>query len=200
MIRAIKAILPTAQAIQRLLYPHAEVVIHDIRKNQIAAIFHPISKRRVGDPSLLTQEEMNMLEDSVGPYEKINWDGKKLKSVSSILRDDKGNAVGMLCINLDISALEKMNNLIASFISQELLTSQPPPLFKEDWQEKVNKYIHTYLAEHHLSLESLNRSEKKELIEHLHHIGAFTAKNAALYIAQILGVSRATIYNYLSHT
>ncbi len=200
MIKAIKNILPTAEAIQQLLHPHAEVVIHDIKKNQIAAIYHPFSKRRVGDSSLLTQEEMSKLEDCVGPYEKINRDGKKLKSVSSIIRDDKGHAVGMLCINLDISKLEKFNNLIASFISNDTLTSQLEPLFKDDWQEKINTYIHTYLNERHLTLETLNRTEKKELIEHLHKNGAFTAKNAALYIAQIIGVSRATIYNYLSDT
>jgi len=200
MIKAIKDILHTAEAIQRLLHPHAEVVIHDIKKNQIAAIYHPFSKRRVGDASLLTQKEMSRLEDCMGPYEKINWDGKKLKSVSSIIRDDKGRAVGMLCINLDISKLEKFNELIASFIGNDKLTPQPEPLFKDDWQEKINTYVHAYLGEHHLTLESLSRTEKKELIEHLHKIGAFTAKHAALYIAQIMGVSRATIYNYLSDT
>jgi predicted transcriptional regulator YheO len=200
MIKAIKDILPTAEAIQRLLHPHAEVVIHDIKKNQIAAIYHPFSKRRVGDSSLLTQEEMSRLEDCMGPYEKINWNGMKLKSVSSIIRDDKGHAVGMLCINLDISKLEKFNELIASFIGNDKFTAQPEPLFKDDWQEKINTYVHAYLGEHHLTLESLKRTEKKELIEHLHKIGAFTAKNAALYIAQVIGVSRATIYNYLSDT
>lgn len=200
MIKAIKAILPTAEAIQRLLHPHAEVVIHDIKKNQIAAIYHPFSKRRVGDSSLLSQEEMSMLEDCMGPYEKINWNGKKLKSVSSIIRDDKGTAVGMICINLDISRLEKMHTLVAEFIGHEQLTPQPDPLFKDDWQERINKYVHTYLSKHHLKLESLNRTEKQKLIEHLLKIGAFTAKNAALYIAQVIGVSRATIYNYLSDT
>jgi predicted transcriptional regulator YheO len=200
MLKAIKDILPTADAIQRLLHPHAEVVVHDIRKNQIAAIYHPFSKRRVGDSSLLTQEEMSMLQDCMGPYEKINWDGKKLKSVSSIIRDEKGHAVGMLCINLDVSKLEKFNDLIASFISNDKFIPQPEPLFKDDWQEKINQYVHAYLDEHHLTLESLNRTEKKELIDHLHKIGAFTAKNAALYIAQVIGVSRATIYNYLSDT
>lgn len=200
MQKAIKAMLPTAKAIQRLLHPHAEVVIHDIRKNQIAAIYHPFSKRRVGDASLLTQEEIAMLEDCIGPYEKINWDGKKLKSVSSIIRDDKGLAVGMLCINLDISRLEKLNALIAGFIGQEQLIPQPRSLFKDDWQEKINQSVHAYLNAQHLTLEALNRTEKKALIDHLHKLGAFTAKNAALYIAQVIGVSRATIYNYLSDT
>jgi predicted transcriptional regulator YheO len=198
MKKAIKAFLPTAEAIQRLLHPHAEVVVHDIKLNQIVAIYHPFSKRRVGDSSLFTKEEqMATLEDYVGPYEKMNWDGRKMKSVSSVIRDENNKAVGMLCINLDISKLEKINNFITGFISNHF-TSQPAPLFQDDWQEKVNKYVHTYLNEHHLRLESLKVSEKRELIEHLHKVGAFTAKNAAFYIAQVIGVSKATIYNYLS--
>lgn len=198
MKKAIQAFLPTAEAIHRLLHPHAEVVIHDIKLNQIVAIYHPFSKRRIGDSSLFTkEEEMARLEDCIGPYEKINWDGRKLKSVSSVIRDENNKAVGMLCINLDVSKLEKLNDLISSFISSEILSPQPDPLFQDDWQERINKYVHVYLIEHHLTLESLNRSEKKELIDHLNKVGAFSAKNAALYIAKIIGVSRATIYNYL---
>ncbi|HHF7344127.1 TPA: PAS domain-containing protein [Legionella feeleii] len=199
MKKAIKAFLPTAEAIQRLLYPYAEVVIHDIKDNRIVAIYHPFSKRRVGDSSLLSEEEeMATLSDCIGPYEKINWDRRKLKSVSSIIRDEKNQAVGMLCINLDVSKLERMQAVIGEFLGCEQLIPQPIPLFKEDWQERINHYIHNYLAEHHLTLEMLKRQEKKELIEHLRQVGAFTAKHAATYIAQILHISRATVYNYLS--
>src|ERR1700730_5232879 len=116
MKKTIKSFLPTAEAIQRLLYPYAEVVIHDIKRNRIAAIFHPFSKRRPGDSSMLTPEEIARLEDCIGPYEKINWDGSKLKSVSSVIRDESGQAIGLLCINLDISQLIKINDYITTFI------------------------------------------------------------------------------------
>ena len=200
MKKAIKAFLPAAQAIQRLLNPYAEVVIHDIKQNQIVAIFNPFSKRKVGDSSLLSpEEEMAALEDCVGPYEKMNWDGRKLKSASSIIRDENNKAVGMMCINLDISKLEKYQALISEFIEFDL--PQPAPLFKDDWQERINKYVHNYLIAHHLTLEALRREEKKKLIEHLHKIGAFAGKNSAAYIAQIVKISRATVYNYLAeHT
>ncbi len=200
MKKAIKAFLPTAEAIQRLLHPHAEVVVHDIKLNQIVAIYHPFSKRRVGDSSLFTkEEEMATLEDCVGPYEKINWNGGKLKSVSSVIRDENNKAVGMLCINLDVSIFEKFNKLISEFVEYDHLVPQPTPLFKDDWQERINNYVHNYLNEHHLALETLGRQEKKDLIEHLDNIGAFTGKNSAQYIAQIIKVSRATVYNYLSN-
>lgn len=199
MKKAIKAFLSTAEAIQLLLHPHAEVVVHDIKRNQIVAIYNPYSKRRVGDSSLFTkEEEMATLEDCVGPYEKINWDGKKLKSVSSIIRDENNKAVGMLCINLDVSALEKFSQLISAFTDYKQLIPQPAPLFKDDWQERINQYVHNYLSKNHLALETLRREEKKDLIEHLYEVGAFTGKNAARYIAQIIKVSRATVYNYLS--
>lgn len=199
MKHSIKVFLPIAEAIQRLLHPHAEVVVHDIKLNQIVAIFNPFSKRRLGDSSLFTTEkEMAQLEDSIGPYEKTNWDGRKLKSVSGVIRDENNNAVGMLCINLDISQLKKFNDIITSFLSSEKFLPQPKPLFKDDWQEKINQYIHAYLIEHHLTLPSLTRVEKKKLIEHLNKAGAFSAKNAAIYIAKIIGVSRATVYNYLA--
>lgn len=199
MKKAIKAFLPTAEAIQRLLHPFAEVVVHDIKQNKIVAIYHPFSKRRMGDSSLFTkEEEMATLEDCVGPYEKINWNGGKLKSVSSVIRDENNKAVGMLCINLDVSMFEKINKSISQFIGFGDLIPQPAPLFKDDWQERINNYIHSYLNKHHLILETLTREEKKKLIEHLYHIGAFTGKNSARYIAQIIKVSRATVYNYLS--
>lgn len=41
MNEAIKVFLPTAEAISRLLHPYAEVIVHDIIQNKIAAIYHP---------------------------------------------------------------------------------------------------------------------------------------------------------------
>ena len=190
--------MPVAEAIQRLLNPYAEVVMHDIKQNKIVAIFHPFSKRRLGDPSLLTQEEeVATMEDCVGPYEKTNWDGKKLKSVTSVIRDENNQAVGLLCINLDVSKLEKYRKLLASFLELDD-EPKPTPLFKDDWQERINEYVHVYLRKHHLALESLSRDEKKSLIEHLYKMGAFEGKNAAKYIAQLIKTSRATVYNYLA--
>ena len=199
MKEAIKVFLPTAEAISRLLTPYAEVIIHDIVQNKIAAIYHPFSKRRVGDPSLLIQEELNLLNDCFGPYEKTNWNSNKIKSVSSIIRDKDQNAVGMLCINLDISAFYQCNELLKAFIQCEQIIPKPEPLFKDDWQERINNYVNHYLNEHKLTLDTLNRKEKKALVAHLNIVGAFSGKNSAQYIAEILNVSRATIYNYLDY-
>lgn len=108
---------PIAEAISLLLFPHAEVVIHDLKTGCIEAIFNNLSKRSVGDSSLL--DEMNNLsetQDVFPPYFKTNWDGRKMKSVTAVLRSQHRKPIGLLCINLDISKWEEMHHFILDLI------------------------------------------------------------------------------------
>lgn len=190
---------PTAEAIARLLHPYAEVVIHDLTQNKVAAIFNNYSNRQVGDDSLLSNDETFDMDVSIlGPYEKINWNGKRLKSITSVIRDDKGLAVGLLCINLDVSMLDEFKTLIQAFIGKEQLLPQPQVLFKEEWRERINQFIHQYSQQNNWHTPALTADQKKHLVERLHQEGAFAGKNAATYIAQVLKISRATVYNYLN--
>jgi len=187
---------PIAEAISLLLFPHAEVVIHDFKTKCVGAIFNNLSKRKIGDESLL--DEMTQLSDSQDvfpPYFKINWDGRKMKSVSAVLRNKAGKAIGLFCINLDISKWEQMHDLIRGLIESKV--QQPDFLFKSDWRERINVYVSSYLKNHGLCLESLDRAEKQKLLFALKKEGAFETKNAASYVADVLQISRATVYNYL---
>lgn len=197
MHSSFKNVHAIAEAIERLLFPFAEVVIHNIKTDKIVAIYNAFSKRKIGDPSLLSKEDKMFNLDHSAPYEKVNVDGRKLKSISSVIRDDKNNAVGLFCVNLDISKLETCKSLIDNFINCESLISQPTALFKNDWQERINQYTHAYLNKNHLNLDTLSKLEKQKVVQHLNEMGAFTGKNTASYIAQLLKVSRATVYNYL---
>jgi predicted transcriptional regulator YheO len=57
--------------------------------------------------------------------------------------------------------------------------------------------VYNYCHEHQVSIEALSRECKKEIINSLAEDGAFEGKNAANYIGRVLGISRATVYNYL---
>jgi len=187
---------PIAEAISLLLFPHAEVVIHNLQTGCIAAIFNNLSKRAIGDASSLDElDKLPDTQDVFPPYFKINWDGKKMKSVTAVLRNKHGKAIGLLCINLDISKWEEMHHFILDLIKPVM--EMPDFLFKNDWREKINMYVSGYLKQHALRLESLDRAEKKKLLLALHAEGAFDTKNAASYIADVLQISRATVYNYL---
>lgn len=197
MQKDLQAYTSIAEAIGLLLFPYAEVVIHDFSTKSVGFLFNNLSKRKIGDPSLLDDmEQQSSQTDVFAPYPKMNWDGRKMKAVSVVLKNSLQIPIGLLCINLDVSKWDQMQQLISEFIRPEKL--QPEALFKNDWQEKINVYVTNYLQERGLALQSLTRSEKQKLLLALVKEGAFETKHAAGYIAQVLQISRATVYNYLS--
>ena len=193
-----REIMSIGQAVSLLLYPHAEVVVHDLKAGRIVAIFNSFSKRKVGDESLLEElKGLKEIPDVFPPYFQTSWDGRKLRSVSATLRDAKGKAIGLLCINLDISKWEELRHFISGWLEGVSGKERPEALFKDDWRDKINAYVADYLRHEGVTIQVLSKDKKKNLISSLHREGAFQAKNAAAYIADVLGISRATIYNYL---
>lgn len=194
---SINPYFPVAEAITLLLHPYAEVVLHDLRTGLIAGIYNNFSKRKIGDESLLEEIAGYRKFPNVFPaYLKTNWDGRKIKSISATLRDQKGKVIGLLCINLDLTKWEELHQFLEGWINYATYP-QPSVLFKDDWREKINSYVSDYLTKAGATLKSLGKDKKKALIIALHQEGAFKAKNAASYVADVLNLSRATIYNYL---
>lgn len=187
-----------AQAITTLLHPYGEVVVHDLKTGQIAAIYNNLSKRKVGDESLVEDlGNYEELPDVFPVYSKVNWDGRNMKSSTATLRNSKGKPIGLLCINLDISKWEEMQHFLGEWLGSFGNQNQPEVLFKDDWREKINSYVSEYLKREGISIKAISKEKKRELVKMLHQEGAFKAKNAAFYVADVLDLSRATIYNYL---
>ena len=187
-----------ADAIATLFFPHAEVVLHDLRTQKVDYIANNISKRAIGDDAAL--EDMlggEVDERTIGPYEKLNWDGQKIRSISTVLRDASGTPVAVLCINLNISLFETAKQALDLFLSSSKLIPQPDALFRDDWQERINSFLHGWLRQRQLGLNLLTREHKRELVEALHAEGAFKGKSAANYVANVLNMGRATVYKHL---
>jgi len=192
----LRPFIPVADAICQLLSPYAEAVIHNLETGTIAYISHNYSKRTVGDESLI--EKTTEFPDVFPPYYKTNWDGRRLKSTSITIRNQSGLPVGLLCINYDISQFEICKSLIENIAALPISSIQTETLFKEDWREKISLYVQQYLTKNQLPRTSLSKENRKQLIKNLHEKGAFKAKKAADYVAEVLDVSRATIYQDLS--
>ncbi|HTO31522.1 MAG TPA: PAS domain-containing protein [Pararhizobium sp.] len=183
-------------AIALLLQPHAEVVIHDLKSDTVCHISNNFSKRVIGEPSLLDETDFKPTETIIGPYEKVNWDGRRIKSVSIVLHAEE-RAIGVLCINVDVTHIHAAMQVLGSLASVPVDQDKPAALFKEDWHERVNEYIKSWTTHRGIAVADLGRSEKQELIRALADDGAFEGKHAAAYISRILGMGRATVYNYL---
>ncbi len=184
-----------AMALVRLFSPFVEVVIHDLRNGTIFFIDGNLSKRQAGDPSFIDKNGFE-LEKIVGRvYPKISFDGRPIKSTCLILRNEK-EAIGLMCINVDVSSFEHISNMAQIFLGP-ITAPQRTTVFNKDWQEKVHLRIHNFLKEKKTLLQKLEKSQKKEIIESLYQEGAFQETKSADYIAKVLGIGRATIFNYL---
>lgn len=188
-----------ADAIALLFTPYAEVAIHDLASQKLVYIANNRSQRELGEDTNLDDLRDNLDLQVIGPYQKRNWDGGQLRSISAVLRDDNQHPIGLMCINLDITVLSSAKAALETFLSGSALQPQPAVLFQDDWQERINTFIYQWLQQHQQTLSTLNAPARRELVEALYHQGAFRGKNAAGYVAKILGIGRATVYNYLKN-
>ncbi|NML34769.1 helix-turn-helix transcriptional regulator [Paraburkholderia antibiotica] len=186
-----------ADGIALLFFPYVEVVIHDLQSQTVAYIANNLSKRELGDESALEEIDHVAEPGTIGPYEKINWDGRRMRCVSTVLFDDAGAAVGVMCINYNIAVFDEVKNVIDRVISGVGVVKQPEALFKDDWQERINTFLHAWLQERQLALNSLTRDHRREIVAALWEEGAFHGKSAANYVANVLGMGRATVYQHI---
>lgn len=192
----LSAYFSTAQAIAALLHPHAEVVVHDMINDRIAGIWNAFSSRKVGDPSNLGQDASLRTDELViGPYDKAERDGRRLKSISAALRDDHGERTGFLCINLDMSKFDGAIEMLRAFATTA--TPMPDVLFKGDVREQINLIMREELVSLNRSVSSLTREDRRQIIARFESANIFQARNGVPMVATALGIGRANLYNIL---
>jgi D-arginine utilization repressor len=189
---------PVCQAVALLLGPYAEVVLHDPDTDRVLEIWNPMTSRGPGDPSLLG--ELGELDpssrDVYGPYEKLLADGRRLSSVSAVLRDPQDRPSVVLCINLDRTPLEQAAAVLSAFGAPTV--PRPEPLFEQDWTERIQYVIGAYVRETGRPVERLTRQDRLAIIGRLEEAGVFAVRRAAPVVAGALRVSRSTVYGLLA--
>jgi predicted transcriptional regulator YheO len=190
---SIEPIEAVAETMVRLLHPYAEIVLHDLVTRTIAKIWNPLSGRKPGEPSDLDDIDPELQDSNVvGPYEKASAKGARLKSISTILRDEMGHARGMLCVNLDVSHFDAAAALLQNLGAVH--EARPDWMFRQDIREQINLQIADYLKRHNTALDSLDQDGRLDLIGFLDGCGAFQARRAVEHVAAALDLSRTTVY------
>jgi predicted transcriptional regulator YheO len=187
------------KAVVEVFHPFVEVAVHDLESGKVAAIYHNISQRKVGEPSPLKELKVNIEDfpDYFSPYYKQNWDGRALKCTSITMRNKKGKPVGLICFNIDVAFLQDGYQLFKTFLQVKDEAENPVETFGSDSEEQMDGVIKDYLEVKNISLKHMNRAQKKELVQHLYRKGIFNFKNAVPFMAKKLNTSRASIYNYI---
>ncbi|MFJ3794042.1 transcriptional regulator [Kitasatospora sp. NPDC090091] len=194
----VQAWSPVCQAVALLLGPYAEVVLHDAVRDEVLAIWNPMTARAPGDPSLLGELDRQgpSAPDVYGPYAKLLPDGRRLSSVSAVLRDAEGTPSAVLCVNLDRGPLEQASALLAAFAAPT--APRPAPLFERDWTERMNDVIGGYVRAHGRPPERLTREDRIAVLRRLDQAGVLAVRRAVPAVATALKVSRSTVYTLLA--
>lgn len=189
---------PVCEAVARLLGPYAEVVLHDAEGDRVLAVWHPLTRRGPGDHSYLG--ELGQLEptahDVYGPYEKLLPDGRRLSSVSAVLRAEDERPSAVLCVNLDRSPLDQAAALLTAFAAPT--APRPEPLFEQDWTERVHQIVGAYVRERGCPVERLGRVDRLAVLTELDRAGVFAVRRAVPVVAAALSASRSGVYALLS--
>lgn len=187
----------TSDAVALLFGTRVEVVVHDLADDRIAYIANPLSHRAPGDPSNMTEIDLSDAEPVLGPYEKVNWDGSILRSISIMQRRADGTTAYVICVNHDQADVQALQRVVEVLCPAPSGAPRPAALFRNDWHDRLNTYASAWCRDRGLRIDSMARKDRRALIVDLDASGALAQRHAAAYVARLVGVSRATIYNDL---
>ena len=187
-----------------LFGPNCEVVLHslhDLSKSVIKIVNGHVTGRKEGAP--LTNLGIDVLEkaelldsDLIGPYFTQLHDGRTVKSITTLIRDEKGEPIGMLCINFDISA--PFFEIVETF-SPKNEKKEPNTVehFPETPQELINKSVISIRKQVSKMSQMSPAASTKYIVSELFERGIFNVKGAIDLVSIEFGLSRNTIYNYI---
>lgn len=192
------AYFAVGEAIATLLHPFAEVVLHDLETGRIVRIWNSFTERQAGDLSHLQDAQDQFPENTniLGPYEKALSTLGRSKSITAGLRDGEGRLIGFLCINLDVTVLDKAGAILAAFASPEL--KRPEPIYRTDFRQHISYLVRDYSLKISKPVDNFSRQDRAELIAIIDGDGLFQARNAVMLVAKAMQISRASVYNILA--
>ena len=201
-----QALLPIVQGLAEMFGPDCEVVLHDVAElpHSIVAIENgAVTGRAVGDPP--TDRMLRNLRDADEANDVrlylTSRDGKILKSLAVTLRDEDGRPLGLLGLNVDISAIVQAQRALANLTALGRLGGEAVPeaaeVFAGDIRDVVAGMVTTILGEMGKTPAAMSREEKMEVVKRLEERGTFLVKRSAEQVAEALDLSRYTIFSYL---
>jgi len=190
------------EALGKMFAPCCEVVLHDLRKpnNSIIAIECPLSGRKVGQPTSemgLARIKNQSFPDIVQNYANSFPDGRSVKSTSIGLRNSQGQFIAALCLNLDISLFSSIQRVISQLTLSDAMNAPVRETLRARSIDDLREVIESFASRHNVQPRNLTSQHRRQLIQSLADAGLLQLRGAASIAADILGISRASIYNAL---
>lgn len=195
---------PALEGIAATFGPNCEVVLHDYRtpEQSVHAVAGNVTGRQAG--GAMSEIGLRMLNRGPDAENEVNYftrspDGRRLKCSTMPLRDDQGELIGALCINVDVTTLREAAGLLEQIVGD---TAAVPPadsvtVFANDIDEVIDSLVGQEEINRSKPAAELSKQERLEVISHLNSKGIFSVRRAAPRVAGRLRISRAALYNDL---
>ncbi|UED87315.1 helix-turn-helix transcriptional regulator [Streptomyces profundus] len=189
-------------AIGRMFPGLCEVVLHDLRdpEHAVRTIENNLSGRDIGDPA--TELGLARIADPAYPDVLQNYpnrfpDGRPAKSTSIGIRNGAGHYVAAICLNLDVSLFAVVSRSLAQLVA----TEEPDQPVRESLNSRstgeLRSAVEEFASAHGQTPRGLGASARRELVRSLRARGFLEVRHSVRTLTDLLGVSRATVYNDL---
>lgn len=206
------SVIPILDALHDMLGSCFEGVLHDFKHldRSVVYIVGSVTGRSTGAPVTdLVLKALREEGDEVSnrfSYETRTRDGKRLKSSTVFLRDDRGHVVGCVCLNIDLTALDIAMAALRQLVvfgdhpeapSGALSSSNMSEVFEPTMEGILTSLVSDVIMAAGKPVAVMDRDDKLRVVQQLDRRGAFLVKGAVKYVSNILGVSKYTLYSYL---
>ncbi len=181
-----------------------EFVLHSLEnldQSVIKIINGHYTGRKEGAP--ITDLALNMLsrieadgDHGYISYRAKNKKGEPLKATTIIIKGEGGRAIGLLCINFYLNT--PFSRVIENFVEESQFA---PGFIKESYASDPDELLRqaTVSAKERVNVDAniIPSQKNKEIISILYGQGIFKLKDSVIKIADILGISKNTVYLHL---
>ena len=198
-IALVASLLP---ALQQALGPGTELALHDLRKldRSLVARAGGLTGRKPGAPitGLVLERLQAGRTDDLFRYPARTDDGKELCSSTIFLRDSTGRAFACLCLNTDVSLWSELARALPAMLPEGADVSgrseeESVPHVADLAASAVSRAI----ADVGVPVELMRKEHRAQVVKNLHASGFFLVQSSVGHVAEALGVSRFSVYNYL---
>ena len=192
-----------ATAIGRMFPGLCEVVLHDLRdpEHTVRVIENNLSGREIGDPA--TEIGVARIQDPDYPNVIQNYpntfpDGRPAKSTSIGIKNSEGTYIAALCLNLDVSLFATVARSLHNLVSTDEQRQPLTETLRARTVDELRTLVEEFASARGQTPRGLTAKDRRELLRDLKEKGYLDVKHSVPVLTEILGVSRATVYNYVS--
>ncbi|MFI7498422.1 transcriptional regulator [Streptomyces sp. NPDC049687] len=198
----LRALAPVVDGIAATFGPVCEVVLHDYRRPErsVVAVAGSVTGRTVG--GAMSEIGLRVLARGDDARDELNYvtrtgAGRLVKSSTMVLRDSAGAVFGALCVNVDVTEMDRVRDLLGALAGP---ATEPPvtTTFGDDIDSVVEALLDAHLRSQDQTWAGLDRARRLAFFRGLDERGVFAVRRAVEQVAARLGISRASAYNYLA--